>query len=56
MNNRLLYLTGVPQVTGQGGKGYCLMGPNQVNPLNFEVNSYQIIVYIIEKIACFLFI
>ncbi|CAG2111788.1 unnamed protein product, partial [Medioppia subpectinata] len=35
----LLYLTGVPQVTGQGGKGYCLMGPNQVNPLDFDINS-----------------
>jgi len=32
----LLYLTGVPQVTGQGGKGYCLMGPEQVNPLDFD--------------------
>jgi integrin alpha 7 len=36
MNYRLLYLTGEPQVTGQGGKGYCIMGPNQVNPLNFN--------------------
>lgn len=36
---RLLYLTGIPQVTGQGGKGYCMMAPGQVNPLNFEVSQ-----------------